>query len=61
MFLTLTYLPAREGTVLDQVAPARHVVRRAGDADGALGLARVVGVLMRRVLPPDGRAPVPDG
>ncbi|MFD4607396.1 Fic family protein [Streptomyces sp. NPDC058440] len=59
-FLTLTYLLAREGIVLDQVAPVRRVLRRADDAEGALGLARVVGLLMRRVLPPEGRVPVPD-
>ncbi|WP_082527140.1 Fic family protein [Kitasatospora sp. MBT63] len=44
-FLTLTFVLARAGIVLDQVGPIRRLSRRADDPAGALALADLVAVL----------------
>jgi hypothetical protein len=54
-FLALTFLLARSGIALDQVAPIRRVQRYTDDPDGALALADLVAILVsntaRRSLP----------
>lgn len=50
-FLALTFLLARAGITLAQVAPIRRLSRRADDPEGALALAGLVSALTR---PPTG-------
>jgi len=45
-FLALTFVLARAGVVLDQVAPLRRFQRRADDGGGALAFADLVAVLI---------------
>lgn len=45
-FLTLTFVLARAGIVLDQVGPLRRLARHADDPGGALALANLVAALI---------------
>jgi hypothetical protein len=45
-FLALTFVLARAGIVLDQVAPIRRIQRRADDPEDALALANLVAILI---------------
>ncbi|WP_328618038.1 Fic family protein [Amycolatopsis sp. NBC_00355] len=45
-FLALTFLLARSGVALDQVAPVRSLPRRADDPEDALALADLVAILI---------------
>lgn len=63
-FLTLTFVLARAGIALDQVAPIRRLPRHADDPEGALALADLVSALVtttvrraaRHTAPHDPRA-----
>ncbi|MCT9081529.1 Fic family protein [Streptomyces fulvoviolaceus] len=54
-FLTLTFVLARAGVTLDQVAPVRRVQRRADDPEGALALADMLAVLITGTVRRAGR------
>lgn len=45
-FLALTFILARSGVVLDQVAPIRRLQRRADDLEDALALANLISILI---------------
>lgn len=56
-FLAMTFLLARVGIVLDQVAPVRRLQRRADDPEDALALANLISILMGKTYRRSATAP----